>query len=64
MTIAGIGFGTDKVIPPTVNWGAHPITALYSKVAPIVLTDWISKFSDKSMTVSPPPGDAGSVVVV
>ncbi|MSQ23068.1 MAG: hypothetical protein EXR58_00725 [Chloroflexi bacterium] len=67
VTISGFNLlpnPADKLVPPTVQWGASTISVTCKVPDPLVLTNCISKWADKSVTVAPPPGDPGTSVTV
>ena len=55
MTISGIGFGTDKLVPPVVQWGDdQQITAKCVDGLTVLTSNCISKWSNTSVSVLTP----------
>ena len=61
LTISGLGFGAFVPDTSTVNWGNTPITALCTTE---LLSGCIKKFTEKSVIIVTPVGDAGTSVAV
>jgi hypothetical protein len=63
LSISGVGFGLTQG-SSAVLWGGTPITQLCTAITSGAKVNCITKWSDKSIVMVPPPGDSGEAATI